>query len=146
MTKHLLAGAALAIALTGGIQLAAAQPREDPLGDKPIARADAQAAAEARFAALDTNHDGQLSPDELAAGRGPGGGGFGGGRGGPGGGASGPVAKDAFVARALTRFDAMDADHDGQVTRAERDAARAAMRQRWQDQRPAEAPGSADNN
>jgi hypothetical protein len=52
-----------------------------------------------------------------------------------------PVSQQAFVDRALAIFDRVDADRNGTVTQAERRAAREAMRQRWQDRRPARQQG-----
>lgn len=40
----------------------------------------------------------------------------------------GAVTKAEFIAAALSRFDAMDANHDGKVTKEERQAARRQMR------------------
>jgi EF-hand domain pair len=109
------------------------QPRPDPLGDATISRAQAQAQAEAQFDKLDKNHDGYLTQEEFAEmfpadsrmrtmapmmmsrmdqdG-------------------DGKLSKKEFVDNALKRFDAMDTNHDGQLTKAERDAARASMRGR----------------
>ncbi len=42
-----------------------------------------------------------------------------------------PVTRQAFIDRALTMFDRADADRNGTVTQAERNAARATMRQQW---------------
>lgn len=73
--------------------------------------------------------------------RGPGGPGGPEGPGGPGGpgvrgqrlfGEQGFVTREQFRTRALARFDRADADHDGVVTPAERQAARAQMRERRQ--------------
>jgi hypothetical protein len=41
--------------------------------------------------------------------------------------AAGPIAKADFVARGLARFDAVDTNHDGVISSAERDAAREMM-------------------
>jgi len=135
------------IALAG---LAAAAPafaqgmaRPDPFGDATIARKDAEADAVRRFAALDANHDGSLSTEELAAARPqrPAGAADAQRRGGgdrmrgmmrrmmdPNG--DGKVTQDEYVAVQLRRFDRMDGNHDGQLTAAERKAAMEAMRQR----------------
>ena len=126
----------LAAALTGGTFAAAhaqgRQPHADPFGDATVSRADAQAKASAEFDRLDTNHDGSLSDDEVAAMF-------------PDGpmramsgmmarmadtNGDGKISRDEFVAAALHRFDRADANHDGQLTKAERDAERDARRSR----------------
>lgn len=43
----------------------------------------------------------------------------------------GPVTRQAFVDRALARFDRADADRNGTVTQAERKAARDMLREQW---------------
>jgi len=136
-TVAFLAGAGLAVAAPAFAQWA---PRPDPFGDAIIARKDAETDAGRRFDALDTNHDGNLSPEELAAARPhrPDGGAAGAERRGRGDrmrsmmdpNGDGKVTKDEFVAAQLRRFDRMDANHDGQLTAAERKAAMEAMRQR----------------
>ena len=108
-----------------------AQRGPDPWGDATVARADEQAKADERFAALDTDKDGTLSSAEQKAvqgQRGPGG---------PGGGlrradanGDGTITKDEYIAAQLERFDRQDADKDGKLTKAERDAARARFQQR----------------
>lgn len=116
---------------------------QDPFGDATVARKDAEAQAAARFTALDTNADGSLSTDELRAGR-PGRGDRAGGR--RGGGRAmdgmsrmldadgdGRITRDEFVTGTLRRFDMADADHDGQLTKAERQAAMEAMRARMEE-------------
>lgn len=89
------------------------------------------AAQEQLFDRLDTDHDGTLTSDERRAG----GRGFGAARrGGPGGPrwfARGPQTHDGYVAAEMQRFDRLDADHDGQLTKAERDAAWQQMRERF---------------
>lgn len=45
------------------------------------------------------------------------------------------TTRQAFVERALARFDTADANRDGTVTQAERKAARETMRQQWQAKR-----------
>ena len=99
------------------------------------------------FDQADANHDGALSRDEFMAAhqrgpKGPAGAGKhrGGREGGPGGGHSGmmmlkmadtnkdgAVSRDEFLAAHAQHFDMMDANHDGQVTQAERKAAREKM-------------------
>jgi hypothetical protein len=49
----------------------------------------------------------------------------------------GAVSKAEFVNTALQRFDRLDANHDGTVTRDEAKAARDNMRQQWQARREA---------
>lgn len=53
------------------------------------------------------------------------------------------VTQDEFTAAAAKRFDALDADKDGQVTREERKAAREQMRAEWQEKRAANAAATA---
>ena len=48
---------------------------------------------------------------------------------------AGPVTQQAFVERALARFDRADANRDGTVTQAERKAARESMRDQWRARR-----------
>jgi hypothetical protein len=113
--------------------------RPDPFGDATVSRADARAKADAEFARLDTDHDGVLSQDEFSA--------------------QFPedsrmrmmapmmmtrldengdarLSKAEFTGFALKRFDMADANHDGQLTKAERDSARDAMRARFRDHGP----------
>ncbi|MEO6041136.1 MAG: EF-hand domain-containing protein [Croceibacterium sp.] len=145
-----LAGAALA---GGGVALAqpapavhpgvatdAAPPRAIPPADRAANR---DGMRQVMFARLDTNHDGQISQAEFAAGgdrlaamRGERGGGRFGGRGpdgpmarGPMGGGRGAMAdtnrdgtvtRDEFAAAMLQRFDRIDANHDGKISPDER--------------------------
>jgi hypothetical protein len=115
--------------------LAQGGPPPDPFGDATVSKADAEKSYNDRFAQLDANHDGTLTPEERRAGFGGGGGGGGGGFGGGGGGGgpgAAPQDKAAYVAAQLARFDQQDADHNGQLTKAERDAFRAAILARFQ--------------
>lgn len=122
----------------------------DPYGELTIPRKNAEAQAAAGFAAMDANKDGMLSVDELRAARpappprsggdGPPAGPDRGGRGGPDmdrmarmmdANGDGKVMRDEFIAGTLRRFDLMDADHDGNLTKAERqEAMRARMEAR----------------
>lgn len=160
-----------ALALLGPAAGVAAQPADgpmggpgmmmqDPYGEATIARKDAEAQAGARFAQLDANADGQLSPEELRAAR-PGRPGRDGPRDGrPGAGIAGgmaggmarmmdsngdgKVSRDEFVGGTLRRFDMVDADHDGQLTKAERQAAMEAMRARMEERMRAMMGGNGD--
>lgn len=129
MKTIMTVSAALAVCFAGPA-LAQGGPPPDPYGDATVTKADAQKRAEERFAELDANKDGSLTPEERRAGFPGAGGGFGGG--GPGGGQQGPQDKAAYVAAQLQRFDMQDADKDGQLTKAERDAFRQQMMQRFQ--------------
>lgn len=126
--------------------------RLDVNGDGRLDAADREARQQARFDRLDTNNDGAISREEFAASRAERGqrsaprgermgmGGKGGmaiGMLGPGrqAGADGAVDRAEFVAAALTRFDAADANNDGVVTAAERKAHRDSMRQQMRERR-----------
>lgn len=119
--------------------------RLDVNKDGKLDRADRAARAEERktrmFDRLDTNKDGQIARAEFMADRGPGQDGAREGRrgmgrhhGGPGrmmggkrtgaNGTGGAMTQAEFVAAALQRFDARDANKDGQLTQAERQTAR----------------------
>ena len=98
--------------------------RPDAAGN--ITRDAAIAAADQRFAAMDANHDGTVTPDEMRAyrerqraewqrGR-------------PDGDRPDrptpqPVTAEAFRARAVAMFDRLDTNHDGKIDAAERAAA-----------------------
>jgi len=119
--KTLTLAVAMAAAAVAVPTLAQGGPPPDPYGDATVTQADVEKAAGDRFAQMDANHDGTLSVDEQ-----PGGGRrFGGGE-------PGPMSKDQFVASQVQRFQRQDADHDGKLTKAERDAFRAQMMQRFQ--------------
>jgi hypothetical protein len=104
-------------------------PREDPYGDATVAKADVVKAGMARFDQLDANHDGTISADELASASQ--------GRGGRGlaradANGDGAITRDEFAASQGQRFDMMDGNKDGQLTKAERDDFRAQMMARMQ--------------
>lgn len=130
MKKYVIAGAAVA-AIAAGVALAQPNDRPAVAADGSISVADLKQREAERFNQLDTNHDGQLSQQELEAGRpfmhGPGGHGrrFGRGPGGPGegmgkgpggrferGGPGGPGGPGRL-------FQGADANHDGVVTQQE---------------------------
>lgn len=111
-----------------------------------------QARTAERFQKLDTNQDGRVSRDEMKAGRammhdGKAGDGM------PGWGHKGPrgdhmarmadtngdgiISRDEFMAGADKMFSRLDADGDGQITRAERDSARERMRDYMRNNGPA---------
>lgn len=110
--------------------LAQGGPPPDPYGDATVTKADVQKRMGERFDQFDADRNGSLTPEERRAGFGGAARG-GGGPGGPGG-AQGPQTKAEYVAAQLQRFDRQDADHDGQLTKAERDAFRQQMLQRFQ--------------
>lgn len=112
---------AMLVAAISVTAVAQGGPRPDPYGDATVTQADAEKNAADRFAQLDANHAGSLSTDEQ-----PNGGRRFGGR------EAGSMTKDQFVAGQVQRFQRMDADHDGNLTKAERDAFRAQMMQRFQ--------------
>lgn len=107
----------------------------DPWGDATVARADVEAKAVERFAAFDTDNDGVVGEkEEEAAATMPGGRALG--RADYD--ADGKVTRAEFVNAQLKRFDSQDADKDGTLTKAERDAARERMRAQggWGGPRP----------
>lgn len=123
---------------------------------------------EKMFDRLDTNHDGTISKAEFMAAKGPGdhARGMRGPDGGPGAKdgkhhgmhgprgfgrgmkmtKDGPITRAAFIAEALKRFDAEDTNHDGTVTKEERQAARAAQREHrraeWQANKADNSPAN----
>jgi hypothetical protein len=129
MKKIMMAAAGLVACITMPA-LAQGGPPPDPYGDATVTKADAEKIIGQRFDQLDADHNGSLSPQERQAGFG--GGARGGGGGGGPGGAQGPQSKAEYVAAQLQRFDMQDADHDGKLTKAERDAFRQQMMQRFQ--------------
>ena len=188
MNKFVLGLSAAALALGGGAAFAqSGGPGHGPAGDMTWAQMQAKAAKmfdkldvnhdgvineadrEAKkaemFDRIDTNHDGMISKAEFMAAkgrhgdRGPGmareGGqpgqpgmamgkhGHHGGHGGMGmmmlhmadANHDGQVTKAESMPAAKAHFDKVDTNHDGVITKAERDAAHAAMRTKWQDRR-----------
>ena len=108
--RMILSAAALALFTAGGVAAqsrsattavsAPEQVRPDANGDGNLTRAEAMAAAEARFARMDASRDGRIDAADREAGR--------------------ERRRDAMFAR-------MDSDSNGSVTRAEFDAASEAM-------------------
>ncbi len=140
--------------------------RLDVNKDGKLDAADRQAMREARrtrmFERLDTNKDGQISKAEFSAERAPAKrmakgepgkdgmhhgrrGHFRHGRGMMGKMAdadkNGAVTQAEFATAALQRFDRLDANKDGQVTKEERAAARERMKAEWQQRRAQKAQG-----
>ncbi|CAN5220101.1 hypothetical protein BH09PSE1_BH09PSE1_18070 [soil metagenome] len=76
--------------------------RLDTDGDRRISQAEFVQARTARLTALDADHDGSVAPDEVRA-----------------------RVQAVRAERASDRFDRLDADKNGQISRAEFDAARA---------------------
>ena len=105
--------------------------------DGVVTKDEAIAAADRRFDAIDANHDGRITPDEMATYRNAmmarrGGGDDaapppppGGAKHMPGMGrradpnGDGVITRDEYRARAVARFDRMDANHDGKIDRTE---------------------------
>lgn len=93
----------------------------DANGDGSISKAEFDAYNKTRFTQLDTNKDGFLTADEISAGMG--------GHGGEGmvkrydTNNDGKISADEFTAGQDKRFDEMDTDHDGSISKAEQDAA-----------------------
>lgn len=96
----------------------------------------------AMFARVDTDGNGAVSRAEFDAMHAKMGARMGGKMGKRGGGKmDGAITLQAFVANALTRFDKTDANRDGTVTQAERQAARESMRKEWQAKKAARQQG-----
>ncbi len=86
-----------------------------------------------RFAKMDTDGNGQLSQQELMAARDAKRGAKGDGmRGRMGRMMSGDMTREQFLARPMAMFDRVDSNKDGQITPAEREAAKDAMHKRWE--------------
>ncbi|MFO0372381.1 MAG: EF-hand domain-containing protein, partial [Brevundimonas sp.] len=119
MKKTLLAGglAALTLAAAAGTAFAQQPPargmRADTDGDRRLSQAEFVGQRVQRLTTADTNRDGSVTADERR------------------------VAMQARVAdRADARFDRLDGNDDGAVSRAEFDAAREAARQARADRGP----------
>jgi len=121
--RTLLAGIALGAAIisTSAIAQDAGGMQQD------MTRQQAQQRADQMFQRFDANHDGVITRDEAQAAAAQFGGRgqrmidriFG---------SAQSITLKQFEAQSLARFDAMDLNHDGTVTSAERDQARAQMR------------------
>ncbi|KQT33557.1 hypothetical protein ASG29_05860 [Sphingomonas sp. Leaf412] len=132
MKKFLLA--ALAVSVAGGA--VAQTPPPPPGGPKhamPTTRAEAIAAADQRFAAMDTNRDGKVSGDERRAyreakreRR-----------------AERDVTQAQFRDQAQKRFDRIDTNKDGTISAQEREAAKLLMRARMGGHRGHGGPAGA---
>jgi hypothetical protein len=153
--KQILLGAGAAVALSVAAAAVALAPEgHDPMamfdkdGNGALSLAEMTQGAEAMFAEADTNRDGKISPEEMAAHHrmggphrgGPGGHGGHGGPGGPGAGPDRPHPPmqmdqdgDGQITIADVRttvgqhFAKIDANHDGSITREEMEAAHRAM-------------------
>jgi hypothetical protein len=145
MKTIFLAGAALVAA---AVSPAFAQPPQDgPAGASgrggmrlPESRAEVQQMIQERFATADADHDGFVTREEMEGGGNPGGGqsGAAGGRRGnrfdrADANHDGKLSVEELSGPFLARFDRADANHDGTISPEEREAARAAMRARWQE-------------
>jgi hypothetical protein len=107
--------------------------RLDANHDGVVTRAEMIAEADARFAAMDTNKDGKVTPEERDAAReamraqwrgGGGGNGPRGGGAGMRGGGDREMSRAETLDRAGQRFDRLDTNHDGKLDAAELAAAR----------------------
>jgi len=124
--KKILAALALG-AVVGSSQAAAQAPQGRSAMKEDVTRQEAQSIADTMFQRFDANHDGAVmrqEAEQAAAKFGPGAGHmvdrlFNG---------TQSLTLQQFEAQALRRFDAMDLNHDGTVSGAERQQARAAMK------------------
>lgn len=148
LTGIVMASGAAAQAPQGGRGLAGA----DADGDGIVTRAEVTAQGEARFARLDADKNGTVTPEEMQAGMGGGGGAYGGGAanasagagggGRPGGGMAGPMSKEQYLERSLGRFDAADANKDGKLDKDELAAAQQGGRPAGAGQTAGTSPGN----
>lgn len=143
MRKILLVAAGAAVLAAGACGLAQAQNgagddnrrhglfEADANSDNVLTRAEFDAGRTAQFARLDADNNGQVTREEMRAGRGERGeGGHRGGRGHHGGGRGGfegadanndgNVTREEFLARPTEMFNRLDANHDGVVQASER--------------------------
>lgn len=127
MNKTLLVGglAALTLAAAGGVAIAQQTPdrparamRADADGDNRISQAEFVGQRVQRLTATDTNRDGSVTADERRV-----------------------AAQTRMAGRADARFDRMDADDDGSISRAEFDAQREARADRARPARAHRGPG-----
>lgn len=151
--KTIFLAASLAAVTLAGVAGAQAVPspargpmRADTDRDGVVTRAEASAEADARFARMDADHDGRVTPEErraamraMRAER------QGGRRPDHGSGAERPrdgggVTAAEFRERALARFDRADADRDGRIDRAELAARMERMRGHGGDASPPPPP------
>ncbi|MES2057050.1 MAG: EF-hand domain-containing protein [Pseudomonadota bacterium] len=125
--KKLLIAAALASTALAGVAIAnppgqtgrgAGMMRADTDNDGTVSRAEYMAQAEARFARMDANGDGQIAGDEM---RRPGR------MAAAGGDAAAPITKAAYLAKAAERFARMDTNGDGKISADEMQAMRDTM-------------------
>jgi Ca2+-binding EF-hand superfamily protein len=131
MKKLAYAGAAVAALVAIPAMAQIGGERRERMAE-PMTRASVQAMVEAKFARIDSNHDGFVTREEAEANAGSGRGGMRdrmeqrrGDMQGPGGGGQGDMQGRGEDRRA-GRFDRLDANHDGSISRAEFDAASAA--------------------
>lgn len=133
----------------GKIDQADRQLRREAMKTRMFDRLDADhngQLTKAEFTAASSGHDrgGRMAANESGEARGQHHGGGHGRRGGMMGmdrmadaDGNGAITQAEFQTAALKRFDTMDTNKDGQVTQAERQAARAQMKAQWQQQRAA---------
>lgn len=110
MRKFLGIAGLASLLLAGGYAPAQPQPgwMGDANNDGNLTKAEAAAAAEARFARMDANNDGQLTKEDREA---------------------------AMAKRQAERFAKMDANSDGSISRAEWDQANAERKAKWEARR-----------